>query len=81
MSNRREFAKKVLTQRAKTEKPLIETDRAVVIKDAYPKAQCHFIVVSKEDIPNVTAVRHLIYTYIHISMLYGFVLMHLPHCS
>ncbi|EDW14834.2 aprataxin-like protein [Drosophila mojavensis] len=55
MSNRREFAKKVLTQRAKTEKPLIETDRAVVIKDAYPKAQCHFIVVSKEDIPNVTA--------------------------
>lgn len=35
---------------------LIETDRACVMKDAYPKAQYHFLVVAKEDIPNVTAV-------------------------
>lgn len=58
MTNRTELAKNHLTQRAKTEEHLIETDQAVVIKDAYPKAQYHFIVVSKEDIPNVSAVSH-----------------------
>lgn len=35
---------------------LIETDRATVMKDIYPKAQYHFLVVAKEDITNVTAV-------------------------
>ncbi|XP_064550976.1 aprataxin-like protein [Drosophila montana] len=34
---------------------LIETDLALVMKDAYPKAQYHFLVVPKEDIPNVCA--------------------------
>ncbi|XP_046865676.1 aprataxin-like protein isoform X1 [Drosophila willistoni] len=33
---------------------LIKNDHAWVVNDAYPKAQYHFLVVSKEDIENVT---------------------------
>ncbi|KAM8704249.1 hypothetical protein ACLKA7_008793 [Drosophila subpalustris] len=39
----------------KQENFLIESEQAAVMKDAYPKAQYHFLVVAKENIDNVTA--------------------------
>ncbi|KAH8406667.1 hypothetical protein KR222_002338 [Zaprionus bogoriensis] len=50
------FAKASLVRQVGDQKDLlIETDRAAVMKDTYPKAQYHFLVVSKEAIANVTA--------------------------
>lgn len=57
MNSNKLLAQSSLTrQMEKQKKLLIETDRACVMKDVYPKAQYHFLVVAKEDIPNVTAV-------------------------
>lgn len=57
MNSNKLLAQSSLTrQMEKQKKLLIETDRACVMKDFYPKAQYHFLVVAKEDIPNVTAV-------------------------
>ncbi|XP_051862736.1 aprataxin-like protein [Drosophila albomicans] len=36
---------------------LIESDRAAVMKDRYPKAQYHFLIVCKEDIANVSLLK------------------------
>lgn len=57
MNSKKLLAQASLThQMEKKQNLLIETDQACVMKDAYPKAQYHFLVVAKEDIPNVTAV-------------------------
>lgn len=56
-SRQKTFAQTNLSRQIDKKKDLlIETDRAIVMKDAYPKAQYHFLVVAREDIPNVTAV-------------------------
>ncbi|XP_034488475.1 aprataxin-like protein [Drosophila innubila] len=52
----RELARSSLTRELdKKHDFLIETDQAAVIKDSYPKAQYHFLVVAKENIDKVTA--------------------------
>ncbi|XP_032597732.1 aprataxin-like protein [Drosophila grimshawi] len=56
MADKKEAAKCSLTRiLQKKRECLIETELAAVMKDAYPKAQYHFLVVPKEDISNVTA--------------------------
>ncbi|EDW68113.2 uncharacterized protein Dvir_GJ22722 [Drosophila virilis] len=56
MRKREEAARDNLTYQMQQGKAqLIETDLATVMKDAYPKAQYHFLVVPKEDISNVCA--------------------------
>lgn len=56
-SKQKTFAQSDLRRQIDKKKDLlIETDLAIVMKDAYPKAQYHFLVVAREDIPNVAAV-------------------------
>lgn len=57
MGKSKEAARDSLTcQMQQGKGQLIETDLATVMKDVYPKAQYHFLVVPKEDISNICAV-------------------------